>query len=150
MMKSVFNKDLNTTFTSYTSVDELEGAARASLNIVIRKEGLKAAEYMKKKFNIPYVYRKPIGLTQTMKFIDEIKELMNYEVNEEVLHKEITLLKKYLFRMRFKLRNLDNKKVGIFGDYDTVHSMKSFIEELGLCIELKFFMDVKWRVRILL
>lgn len=135
MMKSVFNKDLNTTFTSYTSVDELEGAARASLNIVIRKEGLKAAEYMKKKFNIPYVYRKPIGLTQTMKFIDEIKELMNYEVNEEVLHKEITLLKKYLFRMRFKLRNLDNKKVGIFGDYDTVHSMKSFIEELGLCVD---------------
>lgn len=135
MMKSIFNKNLNTTFTAYTSVNELEEAAKASLNIVIRKEGLKAAEYMKEKYNIPYIYSKPIGLTQSIKLINDIKELMNYEVNEELLNKEIALIKKYLFRMRFKLRGLENKDVGIFGDQDTVLSMKSFIEELGLNVD---------------
>ncbi|MGL4106704.1 nitrogenase component 1 [Clostridium sp. LP20] len=135
MMKTFFNKDLNTTFTAYTSVEKLEEAGKASLNIVIRKEGLKAAEYMKEKFNIPYVYKKPIGLTQSIAWIEEIKALMKYEVNEEALNEEIALIKKYLFRMRFKLRALDNKDVGIFADYDTVISMKSFIEELGLNVD---------------
>ena len=69
MMKSIFNKEVNTIFTAYTDI-ELEGASRLHLNIVIRKEGLKAAEYMENKFNIPYVYNKPIGFTQTMKWID--------------------------------------------------------------------------------
>lgn len=135
MMKTVFNKNLNTTFTSYTSVDELENAAKASLNIVIRQEGLKAAEYMKEKYNIPYIYGKPIGLNQSIKWINDIKDLMKYEVNEDELNKEIALIKKYLFRMRFKLRGLENKNVGIFGDYDTVLSMKNFIEELGLNVD---------------
>ena len=132
MMKTVFNKDVNTVFTAYTTAEELEDSSKASLNIVIRKEGLKAAEYMKEKYNIPYIYSKPIGLTQTVKWINDIKELMNYEVNEVELNKEINLIKKYLFRMRFKLRGLKNKDVAIFGNHDTVLSMKSFIEELGL------------------
>lgn len=135
MMKSVFNKNCNTIFTAYTSVNELENSAKASLNVVIRKEGVKAAEYMKEKYNIPYIYSKPIGVTQSINWINDIKELMKYEVNKEVLNKEIALVKKYLFRMRFKLRSLENKNVGIFADYDTTLSMKMFIEELGLNVD---------------
>ncbi len=132
MMKEVFNKDLNTIFTAYTSVDEIEKASEASLNIVLRKEGLKVAKFMEKKYNIPYVYKKPIGLTQTLAWINEISELMKYEINKERVEEEEKLIKKYLFRLRFKIRSLENKDVAIFGDRDTVVSMKDFISELGL------------------
>ena len=39
MMKSLFNKESNTIFTSNTSVEDIENASKASLNIVVRKEG---------------------------------------------------------------------------------------------------------------
>lgn len=134
MMKEVFNKDLNVIFTAYTSVEKIEKAARASLNIVLRKEGLKAAEYMKEKFNIPYVYGKPIGLKATEKWINEIKETMGYEINGAALEQEIDQVKAFLMRFRYKLRALSNKDVAIFGDGDTVTFMKSFIEEIGLTV----------------
>ena len=48
--------------TDYT-VEDIENAAKVSLNIVVRKEGLKAAKYMKEKYNIPYVTIKVITIT---------------------------------------------------------------------------------------
>ena len=40
-MKELFNKEANTIFTCDTSIEDIENAAKASLNIVVRKEGLK-------------------------------------------------------------------------------------------------------------
>lgn len=132
MMKDIFNKDLNTIFTAYTSVDELEKASMAELNIVTRKEGLEAAKYMKEKYDIPYVYGKPIGLEATLEWIDEIKKTMDYKVNKEALNKEIAMIKSLMMRMRFKIMSFKNKNVGIFADEDTTISMKRFIEEIAL------------------
>lgn len=134
MMKELFDKELNVMFTAYTSVDKIEAAAKASLNIVVRKEGLKAAEYMKEKFNIPYVYGKPIGLKAIEKWIQEIRETVNYEVNEVALEKEINQVKEFMMKFRYKLRTLTNKEVAIFGDGDTVISMKGFMEDIGLSV----------------
>ena len=135
MMKELFNKEVNTIFTAYTSVEEIEGAAGASLNIVLRKEGIKAAQYMKEKYNIPYIYGKPIGLNSTLKWINQVKDLMGYELDTAVLEKEIKYIKNALFRLKFKIRSLENKDVAIFGDYDTVTSMKMFISEVDLKVK---------------
>ncbi|MBO3444233.1 hypothetical protein JWF52_06875 [Clostridium sp. CCUG 7971] len=56
MMKTLFNKYVNTTFTAYSTIEDIEKASISSLNIVIRKEVLKAAKLMEEKFNIPYIY----------------------------------------------------------------------------------------------
>lgn len=56
MMKSIFNKEVNTIFTAYTDIESLENASKANLNIVLREEGLKAEVYMENKFKIPYIY----------------------------------------------------------------------------------------------
>ena len=135
MVETFYGKNVNTIFTSNTSIEEIEESSKASLNIVIRKEGLKAAEYMKEKFNIPYVYRKPVGLAETLAFLDDIKEVTSWERCEEKLNEEVAVLKKLLFRMSFKVRGLENKKVAIFGDEDTVISMKKFMEELKLDVD---------------
>ena len=132
LMKEIFSKEINTIFTSYTSIEDIENAAEAELNIVLRKEGLKAAEYMKKKFNIPYVYGKPIGLESTISWIKEVQALMNYDINEDALNKDIQSIKQYIFRLKMRLRSLKFKDVAIFGDYDTVYNFKKFSMELGL------------------
>lgn len=132
LMKELFDKDINTVFTSYTSIDDIEKAAEAELNIVLRKEGLKAAKYMKKKFNIPYIYGKPIGLESTISWIKEVQALMNYDLKEDILNEEIQAVKKYIFRLKMRLRSLKLKDVTIFGDYDTVYNLKRFALELGL------------------
>lgn len=132
LMKELFDKDINTIFTSYTSIDDIEKAAEAELNIVLRKEGLKAAEYMNKKFNIPYIYGKPIGLENTISWIKEVQALMNYDLKEDILNEEIQSVKKYIFRLKMRLRSLKLKDLAIFGDYDTVYNLKKFALELGL------------------
>lgn len=132
IMKELFSKEVQTVFTSNTSVEHIEKAANASLNIVLRKEGIKAAEYMKEKFNIPYVYSKPIGLNKTLEFLKEISETTSWEIHEHKLKSEISRIKKHMFSLSFKIRSLKNKDVAIFGDEDTVVSMKRFMEELNL------------------
>lgn len=132
LMKELFDKDINTVFTSYTSIDYIEKAAEAELNIVLRKEGLKAAEYMKKKFNIPYIYGKPIGLENTISWIKEVQALMNYDLKEDILNEEIQAVRQYIFRLKMRLRSLKFNDVAIFGDYDTVYNLKKFAVELGL------------------
>ena len=58
-------------FTCETSVDDLENAASASLNIVVRREALKAAQYLEKAYGIPYIYHSLHGLENTMQFIQK-------------------------------------------------------------------------------
>lgn len=131
IMKEVFNKKINVTFTSYTSIEDIEEAGRSSLNIVMRKEGLKMAEYMKENFGIPYVYGKPIGLESTIKWINNIRDVIGEEPDKSIIEEEIAYVKKCLFNFGFKMRSINNKDAAIFGDYDTVVSMKKFLEELG-------------------
>ena len=131
MMKSIFNKEVNTIFTAYTDIESLENASKANLNIVLREEGLKAAVYMENKFKIPYIYYKPIGFTQTMKWIDMIKEKTNYAINLDNIKEEEKIIKKHMFRVNMKIKLLKNKNIAIFADKDTLLSVKEFMKELN-------------------
>lgn len=133
MMKSLFNKESNTIFTSDTSVEDIENASKASLNIVIRKEGLKAAKYMEEKYNIPYVYKSIYGLQNTIDFINAINEIDGYEVNKNILDKEISTVKANMFDVKRKFFFYkESKKCAVFGDYDTVLGISDMLCELGL------------------
>ena len=133
MMKSLFNKESNTIFTSNTSVEDIENASKASLNIVIRKEGLKAAKYMEEKYNIPYVYKSIYGLQNTIDFINAINEIDGYEVNKNILDKEISTVKANMFDVKRKFFFYkESKKCAVFGDYDTVLGISDMLCELGL------------------
>lgn len=138
IMKDLFNKDVNTIFTSNTSIEDIEKASNASLNIVLRKEGLKAAKYMEKKYNIPYVYSKLYGLSNTMNFIKEVEKISDYTLVSEKYEKEVQVVKDNIrdLKRRFYFYT-GNKKCSIFGDYDTVAGLSDLLEELGLEIDRK-------------
>ena len=110
IMKDLFNKELNVVFTINSNIHEIENAASASLNIVLRKEALKAAEYMKEKYGIPYVYKNLYGLKNTIKFIETVKKIDFYE---------------------------ESKDCAIFGDFDTVSGISEMMKELGFNVDRK-------------
>lgn len=135
IMRELFNKEINTVFTANTTIEEIENASRAEFNIVLRKEGLSLAKYMEKKFNIPYVYSKPIGLKETLSFIEKVENTMGYEANKEKLKMESEEVSKYIKRISFRIRAFESRDVAIFGDFNTVVSMKKFMKEVGLRVD---------------
>ena len=133
MMTLFFNKQLNAVFTCETSVEDLENAATASLNIVVRREALKAAQYLEKTYGIPYIYHSLHGLENTMKFIQKLAIFEGYELNEEKYEEEVTQIKQQMFTVKRKFFFYkETKKCAVFGDYDTAVGMKQLLEELGL------------------
>ncbi|CEO06077.1 nitrogenase component 1 [Paraclostridium sordellii] len=138
IMNDLFDKKLNTTFTANTSIEEIEEASKASLNIVIRKEALKAAEYMKEKYNIPYIYKNLYGLKNTIKFIESIKAIDWYILNEERYNEEINFVKKNMFGIKRKFYFYDESKdCAVFGDYDTVIGISGMLNEFGFNVDRK-------------
>ncbi|MFR6017643.1 MAG: nitrogenase component 1 [Paraclostridium sordellii] len=138
IMNDLFDKKLNTTFTANTSIDEIEEASKASLNIVIRKEALKAAEYMKEKYNIPYIYKNLYGLKNTIKFIESIKAIDGYILNEERYNEEVNFVKKNMFGIKRKFYFYDETKdCAVFGDYDTVIGISDMLNEFGFNVDRK-------------
>lgn len=136
MMSVLFNKEVQTIFTCNTTIEEIEQASSASLNIVIRREALKAAQYLEKIYGIPYIYHSLHGLENIMNFIQSITNIEGYELNQEKYEEEISKIKEQLFTVKRKFFFYkETKKCAIFGDYDTVIGMKSLIEELGLEVD---------------
>jgi len=136
MMTGLYAKEINTIFTCDTSMEAIERAAEVGLNIVVRREALKAAIYMKEKFGIPYVYTNFYGLENIEKFVGAVNEIHGYELNQAFYQREIGQIHKHLFTVK---RNFymykESKKCAIFGDYDTVMGMRDLITEFGLEID---------------
>jgi len=64
IMKECFDFDINPVFTAYTSIDEIEKATEAQINIVLRG-GIKAAKTLQKEYSMDYYYGRPYGLEGT-------------------------------------------------------------------------------------
>lgn len=135
IMKEAFGYNLNTTFTAYTTIDELERAGEAEFNLVLRGEGIKGAEVLKKNNSIEYYYGRPYGLEGTTLWIRNIAHKLELEVNERYISEKTGRLRKHLMSYKFMVRGLKNKSVILVGDYDVVIGLADLVEELGLSVE---------------
>lgn len=136
IMKELFNKDINTVFTCETSIEDIETASRASLNIVIRQEALKAAQLMKEKYGIPYIYQNLYGLQNIQAFIEAVSQIPTYQLNQTRYEQEVTMVKNHLFSVKRKFFfHKETKKCAIFGDYDTVIGLSDILKELNLEVD---------------
>ncbi|MGL4362725.1 nitrogenase component 1 [Paraclostridium bifermentans] len=133
LMRELFNKDLNTVFTANSSIEDIENSTKASLNIVVRKEALKAAEHMKEQYNIQYIYKNLYGLKNTIDFIEEVNQIEGYDLNKAKFDEEVQLVKKHMFGLKRKFYFYNEiKDCAVFGDYDTVVGFNDMLTELGL------------------
>ena len=159
ILKQGFDLEPNTIFTAYTSIDELEQAGAAQLNLVFRGEGLKAAQTLEKDHDIPYIYGRPYGMEGTLSWIKSLEEQLQASVNQNYINEKMSLVRKHMMSYRFMTRQLESKSVILVGDYDIVVGLADFVDELGLTVEHIFvkhnlskkvreYLPQKWKTKI--
>lgn len=93
IMEGAFGIKSSCIMTSHTSVDEIRHMGEASINLVIRREGIATAEYLQNKFNIPYLIGRPYGVKGTIKWINEISKILDIPINEKFIEREEEIIR---------------------------------------------------------
>jgi nitrogenase molybdenum-cofactor synthesis protein NifE len=70
--------------TSQSSIENLSLMGQAQFNLVLRREGIAAAELLKRRFGIPYLVGKPYGLSAVSKWLDDIVNLSGLSYSQAV------------------------------------------------------------------
>lgn len=75
MMKDYFHFRVNGVMVNPSTLESLKKLGRAQFNLVLRKEGIPAAEHLKERFGTPYLYFRPYGALQTERVITKLEEM---------------------------------------------------------------------------
>ena len=79
LMQGAFGMSPCCILSSDTSISEIEKMGSAHLNLVIRREGIPAAEALFKRFGTPYVTGRPYGIDGTTAWLEETGYALNKE-----------------------------------------------------------------------
>lgn len=162
IMRGAFRMEPGCILTSSASVDDIKKMGGASLNIVIRKEGLAAAEYLEEKFGVPYYFGRPYGLKGTMKWIRSLGDFIGASPDEGFLADEYAecdrnydMFHKLYRRMKFY--GSAPLRLSASSHSDVVGGVASFADELGFekdrfwCVdsggssgEIPFLSEAEW------
>lgn len=71
LMKGAWDMNPICILSSNTSVTDIESMGAANINLVIRREGIPAAEILKKRFGTPYIFGRPYGIKRTSDWLME-------------------------------------------------------------------------------
>ena len=131
--------EINLIIPGGCSVNKLKDLPRAWFNVIpYRETGLLAAEYLKKKFGMPYISRSPIGILETASFIREIQSLINIHRPEVSFEKYIYQQTKFIsqsawFSRSIDCQNLTGKRAVVFGDATHAAAItKILCREMGI------------------
>lgn len=122
---------INCALSGGATVDEVKKVPTASLNIVIRPEyGLKTAEYLKKRYNTPYVICEtvPIGFSATEKLIYDICNLLGCDPKPAIDDSERARATAYahISRVNSIVGLPKGARVSVEGTYSDVHAYFKF------------------------
>lgn len=129
LMKEAFNMELHSAFTLESSITEIENMGKYAINLVIRSEAVEAAKILQEKTNTAYVYGVPYGYSGTIKWLNEVGEMLGIKVADQCI---ANLKKKAMLTRHFKMyKHFLNKpmKTSIIGNYDLVKGLKCFLKE---------------------
>lgn len=141
LKKLFFDLDImiNLIIPENAETGELQNLSRAWFNIVpYREVGLKTAEYLKEKFNQPYIDTCPLGIIQIAEFIREVETILlkfGLERNfENYIDKQTRFLSQAAwFAQSIDCQNLLEKKAVVFGDATHAANItKILVNEMGV------------------
>lgn len=93
IMEGAFGMKPTCVMTSNTSVDNIYNMGSATINLVIRREGVPAAKYLQERFGIPYILGRPYGTKGTIKWIEDIEVILNIPMNVEFIKSEEEIIR---------------------------------------------------------
>ena len=83
-MFSDLGVSVNLVLPENCSVEDLKALPKAWFNFVpYRETGIKSAEFLEKKFNMPFFSIAPIGVLETANFIKEVARILTLETGHE-------------------------------------------------------------------
>ncbi|NLW69945.1 MAG: nitrogen fixation protein NifE [Eubacteriaceae bacterium] len=92
MMRGAFNMEPLCVLSSDCSVTDIQNMGKAAINLVIRREGIPAAEKLKKRFGTPYVYGRPYGIASNGEWLRKIGEILSAKPPEAFIAAEEKLV----------------------------------------------------------
>ena len=98
MMRGAFGMEAVCRLSSACSVTDIRRIGAAHVNLVIRREGIPAAEYLKKRFGTPYVYGRPYGIQYTSDWLRQVGEALGTAPSESFIAGEEKLIRDQIYR----------------------------------------------------
>ncbi len=138
ILDNVLGLRANCILTSDTSIENIEDIGRASINLVIREEALKTAEFLENKYKTPFLYDRPYGIKGSIRWIEKIGQVLNLDINRDYIDWEMDIISKELDLEINKEGEIvgrigRKKKISVGGHRDIVLGVSSFaIDEFGL------------------
>ncbi len=96
LMEGAFGMKPLCIMTSDTSVDELEEMGGAHVNIVLRREGERAAGHLQQRFGTPYMTGRPYGISGTSRWLEEVGGVIEKTPDAAFVQKEVEKARKQL------------------------------------------------------
>lgn len=139
LMREAFGYEMHTCLCHETSVDEIGTIGTAELNLVMRQEGLPAAQILHRDFATPFVFSAPYGYAATLAWLEEVGKVLGQEPDS-----------KLCARLRLKAQNAASLKMygmmmgrkkmpqaAVIGEYDLVKGMSAFLQTVGINVPHK-------------
>ena len=85
LMKGAFDMEPVCILSSDTSISDIEKMGAAHINLVIRREGIQAAEALQKRFGTPYILGRPYGIKGTSDWLYKVGGVLGKETAKSVI-----------------------------------------------------------------
>jgi nitrogenase molybdenum-iron protein alpha/beta subunit len=136
IMRGAFGMEPRCILTSGASIDDIRAIGAAQINLVVRKEGVPAAEYLAERFGTRFLEDRPYGIKGTMKWIDDIAGLTGADPDKTFLDAEFREADRYYdmfekLHRRSKFYGRSTLRISASGHSDVVKRLASFADELG-------------------
>ena len=135
ILKDGFAATPNCIMTSDTHVTDLQAMGGSHVNIVLRNEGITAAQTLEKRFGTPYIFGRPYGLRGTIEWIKKVSEILKINCDNKFIEFEKNQLEdaiKIASSLPIKRRKIS---VALGGHVDVVRGLKDFLENEA-CFEI--------------
>lgn len=131
-------------FTAGCSMDEIEKASQASLNIVLRHEGVDCAETLRQRFDIPFISAHPIGYQATITLIEEAAGALNLAPDAAYMAAARERARSRIMQVKGHFRKAANRCAVISGGLDAACGYRRFLaDELGFTVSAALVHHVK-------
>jgi len=133
LMRAAFGMEMKACLCLDTALDNISGMGSADINLVIRSEGLQAAEILEKKCGQKYVYGAPYGYAGTSGWLAKIGETVGKAPAEDIL-KQLgkKAMNSGMYKMYKRMLKRDVPSAFLYGDYETVLGLGNFLESMGI------------------
>lgn len=144
IMEGAFGMKPLCVMTSDTSITQIEKMGGAHINLVLRREGLPAAEHLKERFRTPFLSARPYGIHATCQWIEQVSQIMGISPDPGFVHGQreeaLRLISPVLPKLRHVIReHPERARVSAGGHADVVGGIIAFA-----CGELALPKGVCW------